>query len=257
MNRWLLVVLVSMCGCGGLPFTLDQAGVDLESDAGAALDQRVSSPESGGAPDPDSGGGVTLESDAGSAPDTLPGVDVRSADAATCTTSTIRCAGLQPQTCASGAWIDSGAACTDVCLDGSCAACSPGATQCSSSAQPQTCSAAGEWQDGATCANQACVNGSCAGTCAPGATQCSTTTQPQTCSASGTWVNVAACTNQTCVSGACVGVCAPDQGQCAGNALQYCGSDGQWGAVGPSCTDEGVGGCCAVKSSGVICDVCP
>jgi hypothetical protein len=39
------------------------------------------------------------------------------------------------------------------------------------------------------------------------------------------------CMNQACVEGTCTGVCGPGTSQCSGNAVQTCGSNGQWSAA--------------------------
>lgn len=150
------------------------------------------------------------------------GDDAGDSDAG-CSMSAIQCAGLQPQTCVSGVWINSGGACsgaTPVCLNGACAACSPGTVQCSSTTQPETCGSTGTWQNATACVNQACVSGACTGVCKPGATQCAGGAQLNTCSTTGQWVTT------TCpgMGGCCTaaGTAADPAAMCATNIGGEC-----------------------------------
>lgn len=137
---------------------------------------------------------------------------------------------------------------TPYCLGaGLCAACVPGAAQCSSGTSVQTCSATGQWGSSTTCAPGACQGGQCVGDCTPGAVQCSGN-GPQVCGANGQWGTATACSNQTCLAGQCQGVCAPGQTQCNGAVPQTCdASNGHWvsGTVTP-------GQCGAVCTPGAM-----
>jgi len=98
------------------------------------------------------------------------------------------------------------ATCTNqACVSGACAGvCTPGATQCMSDTQVQTCSTTGQWVT--TTCSDACVNGAdggpgnCGGVCMPGATQ--------------------GCSRWDVGCGCDVG------------GSQTCGSNGQWGGCG-------------------------
>lgn len=88
-----------------------------------------------------SGGTGTSSSGSSSA------ADAASSDAG-CTAGTVRCYGLQPQTCITGIWANTGTACANACVGpGLCTACSPGQTgSFCSGATYQRCDSTGTWQ---------------------------------------------------------------------------------------------------------------
>jgi hypothetical protein len=117
--------------------------------------------------------------------------------------------------------------------------CTPGATQCTSDTQVQTCGTSGQWGTATTC-TYACTGGNCGGACVPNSTQCSSDTQVQTCDGTGTWQAATACAN-ACVSGNCGGDCVPGATRCfligiSGSTgqpigeVEPCGSNGTWPA---------------------------
>jgi hypothetical protein len=157
--------------------------------------------------------------------------------ASACTPGDKQCAGLQPQQCSGGTWLDLGTACPYVCTLGACTGtCVPGATRCSD-AVPQSCDATGAWQSGAACP-YICSGGACTGSCVPGSKQCASDgLTPQTCSSTGTWQSGTACP-YTCSAGACAGNCTPNATQpcstsCGTTGQATCGTSATWGACAP------------------------
>jgi hypothetical protein len=73
--------------------------------------------------------------------------DASSSDAG-CTAGAVRCYGLQPQSCVTGIWANTGTACASACVGpGLCTACSPGQTgSFCSGATYQRCDSTGTWQ---------------------------------------------------------------------------------------------------------------
>jgi hypothetical protein len=102
----------------------------------------------------------------------------------------------------------------DVCYQGACLGCMPGATTCSG-AVPQTCSTSGTWTDDPVTAGQ------CGAVCNPGATQCADP-YSQTCNSVGQWAGGA-------VAGQCGATCTAGTTQCDGTLVQTCTSTGTWG----------------------------
>jgi formylglycine-generating enzyme len=98
---------------------------------------------------------------------------------------------------------------TPLCLDGGCFQCTPGATECTSDTQMETCGTNGQWGSAATCPS-ACVEGegglggNCDVMCIPTSTQCSGSAA-QKCGPDGQWANAQACSGTTpfCANGAC------------------------------------------------------
>jgi len=137
-----------------------------------------------------------------------------------------RCNGNTPLTCdANGVW-QAGAACTNMCVAGSCVGvCTPGAKMCVGNI-PQLCDGSGNWQAAPACAF-VCRQGDCTGVCQPGARQCSSTGVPQSCNADGAWDSGAACPF-VCSQGVCSGVCKPGDSGCNGNLPQTCSAVGDW-----------------------------
>jgi hypothetical protein len=72
--------------------------------------------------------------------------------------------------------------------------CSPGATECASGTEVETCTPSGQWGTRTTCP-YACTSGGCGGVCVPGATQCYGTMWVETCGLNGTWGGMMKCGN--------------------------------------------------------------
>jgi hypothetical protein len=128
--------------------------------------------------------------------------------------------------------------------DGGSGTCTPGATQCTSDTQVETCNTSGQWGAATTCSFVCTgyMGGNCGGVCTPNTTQCTSDTQVETCSASGQWGTATTCT-YACVGadggvagddggagGNCGGVCVPGATQCNNNppaeAVETCASNG-------------------------------
>jgi hypothetical protein len=126
--------------------------------AGGSVSQGGSSGSSGAA-----GGGGTSSGGGGAQAGGAPsdgGTDA-------CETGATRCSGTQPQVCASGAWFDSGSACsgdTPVCLEGRCVECSPGEERCMGPTQPGKCDSTGTMvASGSACSGTTpqCLDNTC------------------------------------------------------------------------------------------------
>jgi hypothetical protein len=93
-------------------------------------------------------------------------------------------------------------------------ACDPGATQCTSDTQVESCGANREWGMSTMCP-YACVGtgvgSNCGGSCVPGTTSCVNDTQIETCNAIAQWGVATTCTTApgTCSQGACTIDCNP------------------------------------------------
>ena len=125
--------------------------------------------------------------------------------------------------------------------------CTPGAKQCTTGQQPQTCDANGAWQNTGSPCPYLCNAGICTGVCTPGAKQCSGL-QPQTCDANGAWQNTGSPCPYVCAptTGLCTGVCAPGAKRCNGLQPQTCDSTGTWqnsGSPCPTACDANTGTC--------------
>jgi len=156
-----------------------------------------------------------------------------------CTPGAKTCSGTTPRTCdATGHW-QSGAACSSVCNDGECVACSPGATQAQGCGncgmQTRSCSAAGAWDTWGACAGE--------GECAPNTTASQTCnycySQTRTCSSSCKWSSWGACSGSAdCVPGATQN-CGSTASHCT-QGTQACNGC-EWGAcTGASCAEFAV-----------------
>jgi hypothetical protein len=133
-----LAVLAVLAACGGPAFDATQADGRYATQADGGYvetfdsDQNTSSLDAGrrlDAATADAVGAETSTTDAGALQDG--GIDSSSVDSSSvdsssvdsnagCATGAVRCAGLQPQMCVSGAWWENGAACSGACLDGAC-----------------------------------------------------------------------------------------------------------------------------------------
>lgn len=135
--------------------------------------------------------------------------------------------GKTPQLCSeSGQWVDV-AACAIACVQGGCAACVEGTSQCNGQ-QPQTC-ANGQWANvGNACSQQTCNAGVCVGECEPDGKRCAGDVT-QTCDVNGQWVDAQACVSpQHCSGGECVVECSTGDLRCLGNTPQTCDGTGAW-----------------------------
>jgi hypothetical protein len=93
--------------------------------------------------------------------------------------------------CRGGQWTDA-FTCPVGCVDGVCAECTPGTTQCDSMTTEQICGSNGIWSASMACAG-ACTNGTCATvTCTEGATTCASSQVQQTC-INGAWASPVTC----------------------------------------------------------------
>jgi len=103
----------------------------------------------------------------------------------------------------SGAWVSS--SCPGSCVNNSCATCTPGATECTSTTTVRTCGNNGEWQQATNC-QFACVGKACGGSCKPNSKECVNGAEPQyrTCGSTGEWSAAVACApSPACVNGGC------------------------------------------------------
>ncbi len=103
--------------------------------------------------------------------------------------------------CQGGQWVDA-FTCPMGCVNGVCAECTPGTTQCDTGTTEQICTSNGIWSASMLCAG-ACTNGTCPTvTCIDGDTRCTAdqTTQ-QTC-VNGAWATATGC-EYVCVGKAC------------------------------------------------------
>jgi hypothetical protein len=140
---------------------------------------------------------------------------------------------------------------TPACLNGTCTACSPTTTECTSDTQVQTCGTDGQWGAATACAD-ACVGavdvvgGNCGGVCVPNATQC-TGNAVETCGTSGQWGTAIPCmaAAPTCSQGACIcpggdavsnGICCPAaQTGCSGTCVNEQNDANNCNACGHVC----------------------
>jgi formylglycine-generating enzyme required for sulfatase activity len=172
-----------------------------------------------------------------------------------CAPGSAKCNGLTPEKCGNDGQWDSGTPCPNVCTAGTCTgACSPGTQQCNGNT-PQTCDTGGQWVDSTPCP-YVCATGACTGSCVPNTKQCGTGGVPQTCDANGDWQSGAQCPF-ACSGGDCVGVCVPTTKRCNVNAVEVCGTAGQWGTGSP-CSGTGKpvctgGQCAAAGDEGASC----
>lgn len=148
----LLALTVSTpLGCGGAPFTASDS-LAMPTDTGSTPTTDVvtaTTPDDAGLPSSSSSGGAGSVSEDGAASDGGAAPEADSAnlpvpDAATDVAHATADAGNE---------------------------CAPGATECTSDTQVQTCTASGQWGAATTCP-YACVGGTCGGVCVPGTTQC-------------------------------------------------------------------------------------
>jgi hypothetical protein len=115
--------------------------------------------------------------------------------------------------------------------------CTPGATQCTSETQLETCETNGQWGTATTC-TYAClgyVGGYCGGVCIPNTTRCTSDTHVETCSMTGQWGAATTCTyaclgaDDGGVGGNCGGACIPGAMQCSNSSqIQTCDNTGTW-----------------------------
>jgi hypothetical protein len=102
--------------------------------------------------------------------------------------------------CRGGQWTDA-FTCPAGCLNGVCAECTPGTTQCDTGITEQICTSNGIWSASMPCAG-ACTNGTCPTvTCLDGATRCASDEAQETC-VNGAWTAATDC-EYVCVDAAC------------------------------------------------------
>ena len=115
-----------------------------------------------------------------------------------------QCSNNGVETCsAAGQW--STPAALFVCMGGATRACTPGATECSTTANAVlTCGADGQWGSSVSCVGQTCVSGACSGVCAPGGMQTITCgncgSEMDTCDPTGNWAQ-GPCKFRHCAAG--------------------------------------------------------
>ncbi|HSZ81214.1 MAG TPA: hypothetical protein VLA14_02975, partial [Polyangia bacterium] len=93
--------------------------------------------------------------------------------------------------CKGGQWTDA-FTCPMGCVNGVCAECAPGTTQCDTGTTEQICASNGIWSASMPCAGT-CTNGTCPiVTCVDGATTCASSQVQQTC-VNGAWASPITC----------------------------------------------------------------
>jgi hypothetical protein len=105
--------------------------------------------------------------------------------------------------CQGGQWVDA-FTCPRGCVNGVCAECVPGMTQCDSMTTEQICTTNGIWGASVMCGGTGvCTNGSCPDVeCVGTATRCASNETVQTC-VNGAWADTTDC-EYVCDSGGCV-----------------------------------------------------
>jgi hypothetical protein len=229
--RSTILSLLLLSACGGAPFTAtDHAAAD---DAGHGAES---------APGDDALGLVQAPGEAGS----TTGDAVVEGSGGSSSSSSSSSGGVSESGSGSSSSSSGGGSSSSSGSVGS--TCTPGATQCASDTQVETCGTDGQWGAAMMCgARQRCTGqtGSAACTCNvdPVCTSalnvCATSSAVANCvqNDSGCFYegSTTTCVNQTCVAGACVGVCGPGQTGCDGNAPETCGTSGQW-VSGTACS---------------------
>lgn len=166
---------IVLFGCGGDPFTV--ADSRATPDAGKVETSDIDAVDAAGtlATDPADAGTVevepetrSIESGSGSGDSGLTSeetglaLDARSGD------------------------VDAADASNQTTTDSGTATCTPGATQCASATQVETCGANGQLGAATTCP-YACTGGACGGSCVPGSAKCDSAMVIETCQPNGTW----------------------------------------------------------------------
>ena len=156
-------------------------------------------PDGGTAPD----ASIPLRTDDGSVgdPSARPDSEAPDVPPGACVEGTNLCVSADEVGICQGGVVTPAFACPMGCIEGVCAECLPGTTQCTSATAQQLCTADGIWSTTMPC-NGACTNGACLSTaCVEGDTRCASVEAQQTCTG-GVWTTASNC-EYVCVGKAC------------------------------------------------------